>query len=398
MASPRPSTALTAPDIPGPDPEPRPPGFAMPAGAWDTHFHVIDRATGLVPERSYTPPDAPLERLRALHDALGVARGVFVQVSVHGTDNRAMLAALRATPGYRGVAVVDETITDAELAAMHAAGVRGIRVNLLFGGGVGFAVGAALAPRIASLGWHIQLLIDVSAPDVPWDELARWPVPLVIDHMGHMPVARGAADPGFARMLGLLRDGKAWVKLSGAERISANRAPPFDDVVAHAQTLIEAGPDRCVWGSDWPHVMLPGAMPNDGHLLDQTRGMGAGRGATAEDPRGQSGAAVWRVRWLGRHKTGIVTPDLFRGPSGMRRPFPASAMDPGTSLRSGRGDRQGAYALAFAPSASAASAARSVFLAIFSIVERGKSSTSRTSAGTLKSASLSRHAASTWSA
>jgi 2-pyrone-4,6-dicarboxylate lactonase len=269
MTSPRRPIADPMPDIPGPDPDPRPPGFALPAGAWDTHFHVIDRATGLVPERSYTPPDAPRDRLMALHGALGIARGVFVQVSVHGTDNRAMLAALRATPGYRGVAVVDATVTDAELEAMHAAGVRGTRVNLLFGGGVGFAVGAALAPRIAPLGWHVQLLIDASAPDVPWADLARWPVPLVVDHMGHMPVARSSNDPGFQRLLGLVRDGKAWVKLSGAERISAATAPPYDDVVAHARTLLEAGPDRCVWGSDWPHVMLPGAMPKDGDLLDQ---------------------------------------------------------------------------------------------------------------------------------
>jgi 2-pyrone-4,6-dicarboxylate lactonase len=282
------------PDIPGPDPDPRRPTVAIPAGAWDTHFHVIDGATGLVPERSYTPPDAPLERLRALHRTLGIARGVFVQVSVHGTDNRAMLAALGATPGYRGVAVVDEAVTDAELEAMHAAGVRGIRVNLLFGGGVGFAVGAALAPRIAPLGWHVQLLIDVASPAVPWDELERWPVPLVVDHMGHTAVARGPAEPGIQHLLGLVRDGRVWVKLSGAERISARRAPPYDDVVAHARALIEAGPDRCVWGSDWPHVMLPGAMPNDGELLDQL--------------------AVWAPEEVQRRKILVDNPARLYGP------------------------------------------------------------------------------------
>lgn len=255
-------------DIPGPDPRPHSPEFDMPAGAWDTHFHVIDSQYGYTPGRSYTPPAAPREDLLSLHQALGIQRGVFVQVSAHGTDNRAMLDALRLTPGYRGVAVVDSDISDAELDAMHLAGVRGVRLNVLFGGGVGFNHMQRLGERIVRLGWHMQLLVDVSAPDMPWDVIENLPCERVIDHMGHADCGLGLDNPGFQRLLRLAGRGGCWVKISGAERISRQTAPPFDDVVPFAQALIAAAPDRCVWGSDWPHVKLSVPMPNDGDLLD----------------------------------------------------------------------------------------------------------------------------------
>ncbi len=255
-------------DIPGPDPAPHAPAHPMPSGAWDTHFHVIDGRHGYVADRSYTPPDAPRANLLALHASLGIERGVFVQVSVHGTDNRAMVAALRQTPGYRGVAVLDSSVSDAELDALHAAGVRGVRVNVLFGGGVGFDQMQQLAAKVSRLGWHMQLLVDVSDPDMPWDTLEALPCDLVIDHMGHADCGLGMDHPGFRRLLGWLADGRCWVKLSGAERISRQTMPPFDDATAVAQALIAAGSDRCVWGSDWPHVKLSVPMPNDGDLLD----------------------------------------------------------------------------------------------------------------------------------
>jgi predicted TIM-barrel fold metal-dependent hydrolase len=255
-------------DVPGPDPAPHAPGFKMPAGAWDTHFHVIDARQGFVAERSYTAPDATRESLLALHRALGIARGVFIQVSAHGTNNAAMLAALRATPDYRGVVVVDEQVSEAELGDLHRAGVRGVRVNVLFGGGVGFDHMTSLAAKVAARGWHMQLLVDVSADDTPWAAIEALPCDLVVDHMGHWDTGLGIDHPGFQRLLRLVGDGKAWVKLSGAERISRQSVPPFDDVVPIAQALIAAGPERCVWGSDWPHVKLSVAMPNTGDLLD----------------------------------------------------------------------------------------------------------------------------------
>jgi len=255
-------------DVSGPDPAPHAPGFQMPAGAWDTHFHVIDARQGFVAERSYTAPDATRQSLLALHQALGIERGVFIQVSAHGTNNTAMLEALRATPGYRGVVVVDDGVSDAELAELHRAGVRGVRVNVLFGGGVGFEHMTALAAKVARQGWHMQLLVDVSADDTPWAAIEALPCDLVVDHMGHWDTGLGIDHPGFQRLLKLVSDGKAWVKLSGAERISWQTTPPFDDVVPVAQALIAAGPERCVWGSDWPHVKLAVDMPNTGDLLD----------------------------------------------------------------------------------------------------------------------------------
>lgn len=261
-------------DIPGPDPAPHAPAFQMPDGAWDTHFHVIDTRYGFVEDRSYTPPDAPLDSLMALHATLGIQRGTFVQVSVHGTHNQAMLEALRATPHYRGIAVVDDQVTDVELSFLHQSGVRGVRVNVLFGGGVGFRYMKFLAKKVARQGWHMQLLIDVSDPDTPWDEIENMPCDLVVDHMGHWDLGQtvdgmdGIDNPGFQRLLKLVNDGKSWVKLSGAERISRQSTPPFDDVTPIARALIDAAPDRCVWGSDWPHVKLPVDMPNDGDLLD----------------------------------------------------------------------------------------------------------------------------------
>ena len=258
------------PDIQPPQPHPNAVTFDMPDGAWDTHFHVIDRSTGLVPDRSYTPHDAPLSQVHALHAALGIDRRTFIQVSVHGTDNRAMMAALAADgPDARGIAVVNDTVADAELEAMHAAGVRGVRINVLFGGGVGFEFVERLAPRIAPLGWHMQFLIDVTAADVPWPALERLPVPIVVDHMGLPAVETALADPGFRRMCALMRDGRCWVKLSGAERMSARERAPFDDVVPIAQALLDSGPQQCLWGTDWPHVKMLKAMPNDGDLLNQ---------------------------------------------------------------------------------------------------------------------------------
>ncbi len=262
------TAAIYTVDVPGPDPAPRAPGFQMPAGAWDTHFHVIDARQGFVLERSYTAPDATRESLLTLHRALGIEHGVFIQVSAHGTNNAAMLQALARTPGYRGVVVVDDAVSAADLAELHRAGVRGVRVNVLFGGGVGFDQMKNLATKVARQGWHMQLLIDVASDDTPWSEIEALPCDLVVDHMGHWDTGLGVDHPGFQRLLTLVSNGKAWVKLSGAERISRQTAPPFADVVPVAQALIAAGPDRCVWGSDWPHVKLAVNMPNDGDLLD----------------------------------------------------------------------------------------------------------------------------------
>ena len=254
---------------------PKTPRTAVPAGAWDCHFHVftgadggIDRAA-LSPARDYDPPPVGLAEIQRLHDRLGFARGVIVQGSVHGTGNGATLAALRAAKGrYRGIAVIDAGTPECTLDALAEAGVAGVRVNVLYGGGVGFAAGRAVEARVRARGWHIQLLIDIAKPDVDWDWLERASVPLVFDHFGHFDARLGPGAPGFRRMLRLVRDGRAWVKITVPTRISAMPAPEHADVRPLAEALVAAAPDRLVWGSDRPHVALWGRMPDDGDLVD----------------------------------------------------------------------------------------------------------------------------------
>ncbi|MDO8299693.1 amidohydrolase [Lacisediminimonas sp.] len=253
-----------------PHPHSAPPAFAIPELACDTHAHVVAGKPGdypMSPQRSYTPPPAPEGEYLRMLDATGMARGVLVQISVYGTDNRLMLESLRRHPQrLRGVAVVAPDVSDTELADLHAAGVRGLRLNILFGGGVSLDAMERLAQRIGKSGWHLQLLLDARMLPGLMPRLTRLPCPVVIDHMGHMPVADGLDAPGFNSLRTLLREHDCWVKLSGAYRISDD-FPDFGDVVPLAHSLIAAAPDRCVWGSDWPHVALK-QMPDTGRLLN----------------------------------------------------------------------------------------------------------------------------------
>src|SRR5674476_709553 len=163
--------------------------YSLPPGACDTHAHVVSSSASysFVNERSYTPPPAPEQEYIRMLGGTGMSRGVLVQISVYGTDNRYMLSVLRKHPvRLRGVAVVDSNIDDAELSTMHKQGVRGVRLNVLFGGGIGFDALETIAAKVAQFGWHLQLLLD--ARDLPelLPRLTRLPVPVVIDHMGHM--------------------------------------------------------------------------------------------------------------------------------------------------------------------------------------------------------------------
>lgn len=260
----------TPPACQGPDPAPRKPRLNAPAGTCDTHFHVFGPLDTFPyqPDRSYTPPAASVESFQKLQAALGASRSVIVQPSVYGTDNACTLEAMRRLgPGCRGVAVVDETFDEAQLESLHAAGIRGIRFNLLFRGGTGLDSLERLADRIAPLGWHVQLLLDGrDLPDLS-TTLRALPVDIVVDHMGHAPAALGVDHPGNRALLDLVRGGHCWVKLSGAYRISAQTVP-YDDVTPLARALIAAGPERMVWGSDWPHPAITCPMPNDADLFD----------------------------------------------------------------------------------------------------------------------------------
>jgi predicted TIM-barrel fold metal-dependent hydrolase len=242
----------------------RKPRFRLPPGACDAHCHVFGPAAKFpyAPNRRYTPADAPKEMLAALHAHLGIERVVIVQASCHGTDNAAMLDAIASDPSrYRGVAIVDETFTDADYERLHQGGVRGVRFNFVkhLGGAPDMTVFFGVLDRIKDRGWHVVLHLD--APDiVPLsDMIARLPLPFVIDHMGRVPAAAGLDQPGLRALLELSRLENFWVKVSGAERISM---PPYSAAVPIARALLEAAPTRVLWGTDFPH-------PNASHETDE---------------------------------------------------------------------------------------------------------------------------------
>lgn len=284
----------SAPPCAPPDFTPRRPRLVLPARACDCHAHVLGPLARypLADQRVYTPPDCIAADYRRMLDAVGVERAVLVQPSVYGSDTRLLVDALRADPlRLRGVAVLPQVlpqvsagtvdtidVSDAELARLHAAGVRGVRLNLVDRADrvesearLPLALLHALAQRVAPLGWHLELLLHV---DEHADELPRLEalgLPLVFGHFGylsgHRSVGRGADDPGFRALLGLLRQGASWVKLSGPYRLTRSGLPyPECDELAAA--LRETAPDRLLWGSDWPHVMLRGDMPNDADLVE----------------------------------------------------------------------------------------------------------------------------------
>ncbi len=255
-----------------PDPHPRPPSFALPPGACDSHCHVFGPGDVFPyhPNRSYTPPDAPREALVRLHRTLGIDRAVIVQATCHGDDNRAMLDAIARSEGrYRGVAMIEETISDGELEGLHRGGVRGVRMSFArhLSGPPDFSRAHRIAERIAPLGWHLVLYLE--ADDVVENSaaLGRFEVPVVIDHMARVRVAEGLDQAPFRQLLSFLRSADFWVKISCAERLSAAGAP-YDDVAPFAAAAIEAAPDRVLWGTDWPHPNMEGRMPNDGDLTD----------------------------------------------------------------------------------------------------------------------------------
>jgi 2-pyrone-4,6-dicarboxylate lactonase len=257
------------PACPGPDPDPRGPrSFRMPPGAVDTHAHVI----GLPPEypfvaaRSYTPPEASAENYLRMLNATGMTYGVLVQVSVHGTDNRLLRQTLRAQPQrLRGIGVMPVGLPEREYVQARQDGIVGLRLNVLFGGGIGFDALPEYEALALEMGWHLQFLVD--ARDLPAlaPAISKLRVPFVIDHIGHFPAALGTSLPGFQTLIELVRDG-GWVKLSGAYRLSD--LPPYSDTIALAQALVDVAPTRCVWGSDWPHVAQWKFMMNVGDLLD----------------------------------------------------------------------------------------------------------------------------------
>lgn len=259
---------------PAPDRQPRTPRLSLERGSCDCHAHVIGPAARypLSDQRIYTPPDCVAADYRHLLATLGVSRAVLVQPSVYGDDNRLLLDTLQNDPcNLRGVAVISPQISVHDLANMHAAGVRGARVNLVdrhdHQASLPMEDLHALANRIAPLGWHLELLVHVNQHAAQLPALGQLAVPVVFGHFGYLSDGAGIADPGFQAMLSLMRAGRAWVKLTGPYRLTT--APlPYPGCDALAQALRDSAPHRLIWGTDWPHVMLRGQMPNDADLVD----------------------------------------------------------------------------------------------------------------------------------
>lgn len=235
------------------------PPLDMPIGACDCHNHVVGPQDKypMDPARVYTGDVAPVAALLAERKKLGISRNILIQASFYGTDNRCMLDGLAELgETARGIAVVSPDISNEDLRALDARGVRGVRVNLETGGTRDPKVAAtalsALGERLAPLDWHIQLYAMLSVITQIADQIARLPVPVVIDHFGRAVAAKGVAQPGFSTLLDLVRARKIYVKLSGSRHIS--KLPDESDVAPLARALIEAGRDRLVWGSDWPHT------------------------------------------------------------------------------------------------------------------------------------------------
>jgi predicted TIM-barrel fold metal-dependent hydrolase len=255
-----------------PDPDTRTPDLEVPPLACDAHCHVFGPAAKFpyAPNRSYTPPDASVEDFRKLQSILGFERAVIVQATCHGTDNAAMLDAIASSDGrYRGVAMVDETFTEKDFRVLHDGGVRGVRMSFArhLAGPPDFTKVRRTADMIRPMGWHLVLYLEAEDVVENASELTALGVPIVIDHMARVKPADGIEQEAFQLLLGFLRDEGFWVKVSGAERLSAAGAP-FHDLIPFAQALIEAAPDRVLWGTDWPHPNIEGVMPNDGDLVD----------------------------------------------------------------------------------------------------------------------------------
>ncbi len=262
-------------DIPvcmAPDPDTKTPKFQPPPGACDAHCHIFGPGAvyPYAPDRSYTPPDAPLARFKELQTTLGLSRAVLVNASCHGTDNTVILDAIAQSGGsYRGVANVGKSISDAELAQLNDGGIRGIRFNFVqhLGGTPDMDVFHDLVERIVPLGWHVVLHFD-AADLLDFGAMLRsLPVPFIIDHMGRVPTRDGLDQKPFAILLDTARMDNCWIKICGAERISS-AGPPFMDAAPFAQAVLEVAPDRTLWGTDWPHPNIKRHMPNDGDLVD----------------------------------------------------------------------------------------------------------------------------------
>jgi 2-pyrone-4,6-dicarboxylate lactonase len=257
--------------IAGPDKYPVKPSLPLPEGACDSHCHIFGPGDQFPyhPNRSYTPPDAGKDTLKSLHDYLGIDRAVIVHASCHGTYMDATLDAIASSNGnYRGTAMVDKDVSDAELRRLHEGGIRAVRFNFVkhLESVPDPDEVQRMADRVKEMGWHLVVHLDAVDIDELSPMLLELPVPFLIDHMARVKASEGVDQPAFRTLINLMRHDNAWVKICGGERISSQDAP-FHDAIPFAQSLIAAAPSRVLWGTDFPHPNVR-IMPNDGELVN----------------------------------------------------------------------------------------------------------------------------------
>ncbi len=249
------------------------PGVALPPAACDCHLHVYDSRHPAAADAALRPPDASVADYRRVQRRMGTTRAVLVTPSTYGTDNSVLLEGLaQLGTGARGVAVIAPTADDATLAQLHAAGVRGVRINLSLSRALGAEAILPIAERIAALGWHLQLLMPAAQLVALAPVLRSLPVPLVFDHFGRIAPAGFATDPAYPVVLELLASGRAYVKLSGGYLVSAMGSVEDPALDALARSYLRVAPERVVWGSDWPHATASAGrqpMPDDARQVDR---------------------------------------------------------------------------------------------------------------------------------
>ncbi|MBS0382197.1 MAG: amidohydrolase family protein [Proteobacteria bacterium] len=252
------------------------PARTLPPLACDSHMHIFDARFAPSPHWKRQPPDAPVAAYRQLQQRLGTQCTVVVTPSTYGTDNACMLDALdQFGDSARGVAVVAHGVGDAELDRLHARRVRGLRVNFVTPQSWGETTPGmltTLARKVARLaGWHIQVFMHPEQIVALESVLAELPVPLVVDHLGRVDPAEGPSAAAYGVLRRLLDGGNTWVKLSGAYMRSAVHGPTYADTLPLGRALVQAAPERLVWGSDWPHTTEAPGTVNDADLVDLLR-------------------------------------------------------------------------------------------------------------------------------
>jgi 2-pyrone-4,6-dicarboxylate lactonase len=255
----------------GPDRHTRRPKFQVPVNSVDCHAHVFGPQAiyPFSPDRSYTPEDCTADQYLAMLDTIGVTRAVLVQGGPHGTDNTATLAAIKqAGNRFRGVAVIPSGLPEQERADLHRQGIRGVRMSTVVRGGVGFDHLENLSAECEEFGWHVLLHLHKSHELVDLiPRLKKTSAPFMLDHLGRVRADEGIGSPGFKAVMELLDTDRCWIKLASLYRLSSE-AYPHSDMLPLIHKVVEARPDRIVWGSNWPHPIHAGPMPNDGDLVD----------------------------------------------------------------------------------------------------------------------------------